>query len=386
MNSLTRAFLTNIKAIPGWHSRERYVAFAVDDYGNVRLASRRARDHLKSRIPGFGGQMDCFDAVETREDLEALLDILGSAFDCDGRNPVFTAYALPANPDFQHMREERSYAYETLKQTFERLAADQPRAYDGTWKLWQEGMERGLLRPQFHGREHFNIPLLKRKLSRRDPDIEENLAVESLAGLRGVPGMPGVGFTQAFGLHDHSELDQQREIIADGLILFEQVFGFASETFAPPGLKLHSSLDKHVQSLGVKSIDKPFFGRQPVGKGKLLRSINFLSPPRKNQVGKIVRTLSFEPCSGVKRDPVGKALREIEAAFRWGKPAIVSSHRVNYAGHIDPANRGEGLRQLSQLLSGIKKNWPDARFVSIDELVNVMELSERGRERLMRSS
>ena len=370
---MSRALLTSIKGITGWHSREKYVAFAVDDYGNVRLASREARDHLESRIPGFGGQMDRFDAVETREDLEALFETLSSVVDRDGRNPVFTAYALSANPDFGRMGKERSYAYEILTQTFQRLAATQPHAYEGTWKLWQEGMQRGLLRPQFHGREHFNIPLLGEKLRRRDRDIEENLAVESLAGLSGVPDMPGVAFTQAFGLSDLSQLDQQREIIAEGLKLFEQIFGFASATFAPPGLKLHKSLDEYVWSLGVASIDKPFYGRQPAGKGRTRRSINFLSPPRKDRVGKIVRTLSFEPGSGIKPDPIGAALREIEVAFRWRKPAIISSHRVNYAGHIDPANRKKGLSQLSQLLGAIKKSWPDVRFVSIDELVAIMQ-------------
>ena len=376
MDFLTRALLTNIKGIPGWHCREKYVAFAVDDYGNVRLASREARDHLESRISGFGGQMDRFDAVETREDLEALFEVLGSVVDRDGRNPVFTAYALSANPDFHAMCKERIYAYETLTQTFQRLAAAQPQAYEGAWELWQEGMQRGLLRPQFHGREHLNIPLLENKLRRRDRDIEENLAVESLAGLGGVPDMPGVAFTQAFGLSDLSQLDQQREIIADGLKLFEQIFGFASATFAPPGLKLHKSLDEYARLLGIASIDKPFYGRQPAGKNRTRRSINFLSSPRKDRVGKIVRSLSFEPSSGIKNDPVGQALREIEAAFRWKKPAIISSHRVNYSGHIDPSNRKKGISELKKLILRIVKNWPDVRFIAIDELTDIMKQTE----------
>lgn len=369
---MIRTVLENIKGIPGWQTRHKYVAFAVDDYGNVRLASQKARDFLASRISGFGGQMDSYDAVETREDLEALFETLARVADRDGRKAVFTAYSLPANPDFDHMRRDHTYAYETLIRTFERLAGDQPRAYEGTWELWQQGMEDGLLRPQFHGREHFSVPLLEHKLRNRDADIEVNLQVNSMAGLSNVAEMPGISFTEAFALHDLSLLDMQREIIQGGLQLFKKVFGFDSITFAPPGLKLHKSLDEFVRSLGLKSIDKPFYGRQPAGNGRTRRSFNVLSGPRKRRIGKIVRTLSFEPCSGVKSDPVGQALRGIEAAFRWRKPAIISSHRVNYGGHIDPSNRDRGLSQLGDLLERITRTWPDVRFVSIDELVDIM--------------
>lgn len=321
--------------------------------------------------------MDSFDAVETRDDLEALFEVLRGARDCDDRAAVFTAYSLSANPDFQHMREKRAYAYESLIHTFRRLSAEKPLDYEGTWELWEQGISEGLFRPQCHGREHFSIPLLEHKLRGRDQDMEANLHAESMAGLADVPEMPGVGFTHAFGLSDLSQLAQQRNIIADGLRLFEEIFGFPSSTFAPPALKLHSSLCDYAAGFGVKSIDRPFFGLQPVGSGKMRRSLNFLTPPQKGRVGKVVRTLSFEPCSGIKADPVGQALREIGAAFRWKKPAIISSHRVNYAGHIDPKNRKRGLAQLRQLLCGIKKNWPDVRFVTVDELVEIMELGQR---------
>src|SRR6056297_2468844 len=193
--SAIRRLATELKHLPGWRAQGRYVAFAVDDYGSVRLSSREARDHLEASIPGFGGQMDCYDAVETCEDLEALFEVLRGVRDSDDRAAIFTAYALPANPDFQHMREVHAYAYESLTQTFRRLSAEQPRAYEGTWELWQEGMREGLIRPQCHGREHFSVPLLERKLIERDLDLEANLQVESLAGISNSPEMPGVGFT-----------------------------------------------------------------------------------------------------------------------------------------------------------------------------------------------
>ena len=372
MSLLTR-IVRELKHLPGWHCSNRYIAFAVDDYGSVRVANAAAVDHLRKNVPGFGGQMDEFDSVETRQDLESLFETLSRHTDASGRRALITAYSLAANPDFECMRQQRVYGYESLAVTFQRLAAEDIGAYEGTWEMWRQGVTEGLIRPQFHGREHFSVPLIEWKLRHESPDLAANLEVDSMAGLSNVPDLPGVGFTHAFGLHDLSLLKQQREIIADGLRLFEEVFGFPSATFTPPALKLHSDLDGYVGSLGVKSIDKPLFGHQPAGNGKIRRSVNFLKPPRKGRGGKVVRTLSFEPCSGRKADPVGQALREIETAFRWRKPAIISSHRVNYAGHIDPANRKRGLEHLDRLLAGIRKNWPDAQFVSVDELVDIME-------------
>lgn len=373
---MIRRCVAELKAIPGWRTKNKYVAIAVDDYGNVRLRDHKARSYLKSRIAGFGGQMDMFDSVETRVDMEALFDVLSGVTDVEGRNAIITAYTLTANPDFSVLREERRYAYEPLTHTFERLTAEQPKSYEGTWSLWKEGIKARLIQPQFHGREHLNIPVLEYKLQRCDSDIEANLKVESMAGLKSVASMPGVKFTQAFSFHDASVLEEQGRVITDGLSLFKSIFGFSSKTFAPPGLKLHKKHDSFVRKLGISSIDKPFFGYQPVGAGKRQASLNFLTAPRQNRVGKIVRTLSFEPCSGLKTDPVGQALKEIEIAFRWNKPAIISSHRVNFVGHIDSDNRKKGLKMLKALLKSIKRKWPEVRFIGIDELVQEMALSK----------
>jgi len=61
-------------------------------------------------------------------------------------------------------------------------------------------------------------------------------------------------------------------------------------------------------------------------------------------------------------------MKQIEAAFLWNKPAIISSHRVNFCGHIDENNRKKGLTSLKQLLDEIVKRWPDVEFMSADEL------------------
>jgi hypothetical protein len=68
------------------------------------------------------------------------------------------------------------------------------------------------------------------------------------------------------------------------------------------------------------------------------------------------------------RDWVDSCLFDISTAFRWHKPAIISSHRVNYIGALYRENRDNGLIQLEALLREIMKSWPDARFVTSAEL------------------
>ena len=255
---MKRQLLDNLKNIRGWKTGDRLVVFAVDDYGNVRLDSVAARERLDAAGFDLGNRFDQFDALETRQDLGALFEVLSSVSDMRGRSAVFTPYSLCANPDLEAIRKERDgYQYESLPRTFERLSSTQPAAYEGAWSLWQEGARKGLLKPQFHGREHFNVELLERKLKANDKALMVNLENKSLVALGGEPSMPGVGFTQAFGLWERSEIARHRDIIESGLSLFEEVFGCASRTFTPPAQQLHPELYPFVESLGVQAIDKP---------------------------------------------------------------------------------------------------------------------------------
>jgi hypothetical protein len=373
---MKRKLLDNLKNIPGWHTPEKLVVFAVDDYGNVRLDSKAARDQMAAAGLDLRGRFDHFDTLETRQDLEALFEVLTSVADAGGRSAIFTPYVLSANADFDAMLAgEPRYRYEPLPRTFERLTATQPQAYDGAWGLWREGMRLGLLRPQFHGREHLNVELLERKRRAGDQALTINLENRSMAGLSGEPALPGVGFTHAYGLWDRSEIERHREIIADGLKLFEQVFGFRSQTFTPPAQKLHPDLYPWVESQGVRAIDKPLYCVRRLDRERTMREFNTLGRRRGQGHLSIVRNVVFEPTNDLAFDSVGLALDQVAAAFRWRKPALISSHRVNFCGHIDQENRRLGLDALRRLLTGIVQRWPDVKFVGADELASIMAQS-----------
>jgi hypothetical protein len=78
----------------------------------------------------------------------------------------------------------------------------------------------------------------------------------------------------------------------------------------------------------------------------------------------------FEPVHNPGKDWTKPAMARIQAAFLMKRPAVISSHRVNYIGFIDPKNKENGLRQLGSLLKQILKKWPDVRFVTTDQLIS----------------
>lgn len=373
---MKRMLLDNLKNIPGWRTAERLVVLAVDDYGNVRQDSVETMQRMIDSGLSMSNRYDRFDSVENRQDLESLFEVLSSVSDGQGRSAVLTPYTLCANLDFDAIdANDAAYRYETLPQTFARLEETQGQAYRGAWDLWQEGIRLGLLKPQFHGREHLNVELLERKLRSGDRALKINLENRSLTALGVEPSMPGVGFTQAFALWDRSELNRHREIIADGLELFERVFGFPSKTFTPPGQQLHPELYRYVETLGVRAIDKPFRCVRRLDQHESKREFNVLGPCVKHDHVSVVRNVVFEPTNDRAFDSVKLALDQVAAAFRWRRPAIISSHRVNFAGHIDPDNREFGLDSLKRLLDGIVERWPDVQFISTDALVDKIEVT-----------
>ena len=63
----------------------------------------------------------------------------------------------------------------------------------------------------------------------------------------------------------------------------------------------------------------------------------------------------------------------MEIAFRYNNPAIISGHRVNFSGHIEPSIREFGIGELNKLLNRIVKRWPEVEFMSsvqLGELIN----------------
>jgi hypothetical protein len=140
--SLKQRLLLNLKNIPGWRTKRKIVVISVDDYGNVRLDSKKAREAMDQAGIKAQNRFDRLDTLETRDDLDMLYDTLRSVKDKNGRHSVFTPFALPCNINFEKMEEEgfKEYHYELLPETYHKLSTQQPEEYKGAWDLWREGI------------------------------------------------------------------------------------------------------------------------------------------------------------------------------------------------------------------------------------------------------
>jgi hypothetical protein len=359
----------NAKNTFGWKTTRKIVVFSVDDYGNVRLNSKEARKSMDSAGMKIYSRFDSLDTLETKQDLEQLLDVLNSVTDKNGRSAIFTAFAMPCNIDFEKMASENyeKFHYELLTETYRKLAILQPESYDGAWQMWQKGMKLGFIKPQFHGREHLNLAIFNDKLNKKDLDILTALKNKSYTSIS-AKKYPNMVYTAAFDFGEVEENEGLKPVIVDGLQCFERVFGFKSNYFTPPVFNIHNSLFSTLKTNHIKFIDLAMIRNEHQGLGKYKRSFNYTGKKTKEGLTMIIRNAVFEPTEIRGLDWVNFTIKQIETSFKWNKPAVISSHRVNFCGHIDPANREKGLTSLKNLLDAIVTKWPDVEFMSADEL------------------
>jgi len=372
IRKLKDAFIGNAKNMVGPKTDRKLIVFSVDDYGNVRLDSKQARDNMQAAGMRVYSRFDSLDTLETKPDLEQLYEVLSSVTDKNGRHAIFTVFALPCNIDFETMASEdnEQYHYEALPETYKKLAKLQPEAYNGAWDLWKEGVAKGLLKPQFHGREHVNLCIFNDKLRKKDRDLLTALKNRSYSSISD-DEYPTMLSTAAFDFWDVKENEVFETVIVDGLNQFEKVYGYRSNYFAPPVFNIHSSLFRTLKNNGIEYIDLGLVRKEHQGFGKFTTQFNYTGK-KKDGLTIMVRNVVFEPTEDRGIDWVAFTIKQIEMAFRWNKPALISSHRVNFCGHIDPENRQKGLSALKQLLHEIIKKWPDAEFLSADEVGKIL--------------
>lgn len=359
----------NAKNLIGWRTRRRIVVFSVDDYGNVRVDSKKARETMNAAGIKAQNRFDRFDALETREDLEQLYEVLQSVRDKNGSHAVFTPFAMPCNINFEKVAESgyREFHNETLPVTFEKQAERYPDAYRGAWDMLREGIDEGLMVSQYHGREHVNLKVFEEKLRSEDPNVIIPLKNRSFTGVHD-SGYSTISAMAAFDFSKVGENDRLKEIITDGLNKFEEVYGYRSTHFTPPVYNVHPALYPVLKDGGIRYIDTALVKKEHQGEGKYKTIFNYTG--KKNSVGQrfMVRNVLFEPSADENKNWSDYAMKQIEAAFRWNRPAVISTHRVNFCGHIDPENRTKGLNALQELLKQIIKRWPDVEFLAANEL------------------
>ena len=364
------ALRVNVSNIPGWRTKRHIVVIESDDWGSIRMSSKEAFDRmLKAGMPVDRSHYNLYDSLECNDDLEQMYETLSKFKDSTGRHPVITGVNVVANPDFEKIKTNNfsEYIYEPYTETCKRYS-NHDRVYD----LWKEGIDKRLMVPIFHGREHLNAQFWMRAL--RDKNKSTLVGFENeVTGMPGIKGEKLPDFQAAFQIDTINDLVYQKEVLKTGLDLFEELYGYRSRYFVPTNGPFNNTLEKDLNEHGVKYINTGKKQKEPLGNGQYKINTRFIGD--KNQYGQIyiTRNCFFEPSSSgfekpANTDWINNCLKEIEIAFRWRKPAVVSSHRVNYIGYLHPENRERSLKQLSELLGKMLKRWPDIEFMTSSEL------------------
>lgn len=371
-SSIKSKIIVNLSNLKGWRTKRRIVVIESDDWGSVRMSSLESFKRLKSTgIPVDTDHYNINDALESNEDLEMLFETLQMFRDSTGRHPVMTGVNVVANPDFKAIAENdfKEYVYEPYTKTCERYPN-----HDRVYELWKQGIKERLFVPMLHGREHLNAQFWMRALQKGDLSTVVAFR-ECVTGIprKGIGGVTVPNFQAAFEIETTDDLPYQQEVIKTGAELFEKLYGYKAKFFVPTNGWFNNSLEKALFDSGVMYIDTAKKQREPLGNGQYKVNTRFVGD--KNQYGQIylTRNCFFEPAATGFEVPenydwLNYCLKEIEIAFRWHKPATISSHRVNYIGYLHPENREKGLKALSQLLGGIIKRWPDVEFMTSVEL------------------
>jgi len=329
---------------------------------------------IQSNIEVNKFSFDKNDSLESEEDLKALFETLQKFEDRDGKNPVLTACHVVANPDFDKIEasERKEYHYETILETYKRSAHTQK-----VPDLIKVGIQKGIFIPQSHGREHIQVKRWMEAINSNSQ--KEQIAFENRAIISSKSSTCSQPYPQNYfagqdysGESEHSELEA---INAEGLELFEQIFGFKSISFVAQGgvwgdHLLNMLYDEGVRLIGGQQLQPNVqAGHKTVNK--------FWGS--QNQFGQFHwrRNCMFEPARDQNFNWVGKCLEEIEIAFRWGKPAVISAHRVNFIGSIFEENRTASLKKLEKLTASVLKKWPDVKFISTAQLAEIMLNSKK---------
>lgn len=354
----------------GWRTNRKIVVFESDDWGSIRMSSKESYNKLL----GKGYPIDkCVynrnDALESNEDLIRLMDVLNTARDKNGNPAKVTMNNIIANPEYDKIRQSnfREYYFEPFTETLKR--------YNNTDKvmdLYREGLKKNLFQMQFHGREHVNVNRWLYKLQQNDQALLDAFDHNMFTLSKGNNTSGRRDNLDAFGLAYVKEFESMESIVKTGLLLFKQIWNFESKSFIAPCYVWPKFIEPLLKKYNVQYIQGGHVQIIPLEGVELKFKKAYHYTGQANDLGMnyLIRNVQFEPVvfEKNKESSVDLAMKEIENAFFWKKPAIISTHRVNYIGRINTKNSGYNLKLLKELLKRIVKKYPDVEFMSTDQL------------------
>tara|TARA_B110000003_G_scaffold224325_1_gene224875 strand:+ start:1242 stop:2351 length:1110 start_codon:yes stop_codon:yes gene_type:complete len=360
----------NISNIFGWNTKRKLIVFESDDWGSIRTRSKT--DYKKMLSLGLNVDASNFtkyDCLESNKDLERLFNLLIKFKDKNGNPPVFTPMCVVANPDFKKIKKHRyeNYFYEPFNETCKKY-----NMHDQVLNLWKKGIDEKIFVPEFHGREHLNPLRLLRGLKNNDKGLKIMFDHQSI-GVSKYKGQLINEHLAAFDPQFLTDIDYFKEVVKTGGELFHKLLGYKPRHFVASNKPEPKDLENTFKEIGVQSLVKYKLHKYPIGNERFSYEFNWIG--KINKIGQLIitRNCGFEPSDLSLNNWLENCLNEIQNAFFWNKPAVISTHRVNYVGGINVKNADSGLKELEILLNKILLLWPDVEFVTSNELCSIIK-------------
>lgn len=360
--------------IPGWRTNRKIVVIESDDWGSIRMPSRSVYNALLNNGIRVDNDLFCkYDSLATQTDFEVLFETLCSVKDKNGHHVILTADAVVANPDFDKIRysDFQEYHYEPFTET---LAKSE--AHSGAFDMWKQGIEQNIFIPQFHGREHLNINKWLYALQKNELATRMAFDYATFGLTNDTSNTIVTNYMGAFDSAMAADITQYEKVIEEGLDLFERIFNYRSKSFIATTYTWSPQIEPILKVNGVEYLQGIVNQRIPLDSGNSFRYKKGNFQGNKNSCNQIylTRNCFFEPTHfRDKYDVVDECLSRINTAFRWGKAAVISSHRLNFIGAIDESNRTKNIQLFAKLLKLIVKKWPNVEFVSSDKLGDIIK-------------
>lgn len=359
---MKQQIIRNLINFPGYKTKKKLVVIESDDWGAIRMPSKKDyHDLVKKGIIQDDDPFTKYDSLASEDDLSLLFEVLSSVKGDDGEPAVLTADCIMANPDFEKIARSgyKEYYYETVQDTLMKYPK-----HSGCFDIWKQGMDQDIFKPQLHGREHVNVlPWIQH--------LQQNEKSYRAAFEKGTYAINS-NIVAALNYTTISEKEYLNDVINDACAMFETAFGFKSDSFIAPNYTWGSGVEKSLKDNNINYLQGSKTHNVPTLTGKTQTKYHYTGQTNKLKQTYLVRNCLFEPSLAPNLDYVAVCMKHISASFYWKKPAIISSHRLNYVGFLDEGNRDRNLRSLKDLLNRIIKTWPDVVFISTDELANYM--------------
>lgn len=348
-----------------WH-RLKAVVLESDDWGLCAWVADEQAHRVLAGEPAFrtpAGQRYGRSTLESADDVRQLAALLLDFRGGDGMPPVWQANTIVAAPDHSRLQppafdltEMPLVGLDQLRGRWERpgmLTAVHAAIADGVW--W----------PELHGLHHLPESAWLHALRRGAHDARHAQSQES----------PLCAAVEASGEYDAAEPREVRaRLLREAIARFTHLFGRAPSSFCPPDYRFDDWLETEAASLGLTTLQG-----KPEQAGSALaplrrRILQLRFPHTHGPMFYMPPRIAFEPRGDANAAELGAedAHRRAREAWGRGQPAVISTHRLNYA-HLDEVWSVNGRAALRDLLTRL---CADGGVFMID--AEVRQLAERG--------